>query len=832
MAKVSDSCCVLDATFISDCCQFKACPKHYLSDEAQGYKLKRINLPINVESKEILCDFMVTLKKELKSQIDILMNENSKTEDYEKYKEKLSLVSQALHECSRIYMLLIKKQCVEIKLILSPFEYFLTQPKEKALQYTKHHWDRNNLLEFCRSIKAHGFDFNYMKFEVQGLIHGGAFNSTPNQPDRLSDFYYERLLGLIYNFKYEKAYELCQSLKDYNEFYINSSSQTIKDLLDLFGKILEKIIKKEGYSQLEEQWKQLAANAFQTLSMKNPAYNSSENLGDNSFSVYLALNQAFFKISIDSNVSEHYLQNLCGVEWISQYLPENIGNLYIWLIGTLYYGNKNYSKSIEYFNKSIKYHIERLQQACLQNKVDIWDESLASLIENYIYLAKAHSALKNNKEIIEILNLVEFQCSETTDKYIYLAAVGEIYYLLNDFDKAYKKLWECIKLSNQKKLIKSYSYELWNLWVSLANIHVWRGDFAKSHQSLCNAKSLCSVLDPSMQNILKALGVFYLNRQWYDDALISFEKITNWWSNHDLIFAKFAMGIVYFWKLDYQKAWEFLNEAKEMMSGYTESYKNELFIANAYLGELCYLQDNLEDLDKYFSDAFELIDYYDILNIDMFLKSQSFVFNNFYRKSDYGKCEVILVKLNKILENDNHLKFRMPLYFIQWAKLYIAWNEKEEAEACLSQAEKLLNIDKISLFSKKSIKINELDCISDYIEIAKIYIYLFNISDESLQKAEKILKYAKVVVSEKRRNDQFSKLDIYYSLGDLYFKKQRSKKSKRYYRKLLDLQKNINHASNVERCSKSLRPPLRTSNEAILNFFLPVSLDPKRSERS
>ncbi|CAG9324268.1 unnamed protein product [Blepharisma stoltei] len=90
MAKGSNFCCVLDATFISDCCQFKACPKHYLSDEAQGYKLKRINLPNNVESKEILCNFIVTLKKKLKSQIDNLISKSSKTEDFEQYKEKLA----------------------------------------------------------------------------------------------------------------------------------------------------------------------------------------------------------------------------------------------------------------------------------------------------------------------------------------------------------------------------------------------------------------------------------------------------------------------------------------------------------------------------------------------------------------------------------------------------------------------------------------------------------------------------------------------------------------------------------------------------------------------
>ncbi|CAG9324262.1 unnamed protein product [Blepharisma stoltei] len=253
-----------------------------------------------------------------------------------------------------------------------------------------------------------------------------------------------------------------------------------------------------------------------------------------------------------------------------------------------------------------------------------------------------------------------------------------------------------------------------------------------------------------------------------------------------MLFGKFSTGIAYFWKLYYEEAWKFLNEAKEMMYGYIESYKNELFIVNAYLGELCYLQHKIEDLDKYFSEAFEFIDYYDILNIDMFLKSQRFVFNYFYTKSDYEKCEAILLKLNEILENNNHLKFRMPLYFIQWAELYIAWNEKKEAEECLSEAEKLLNINKILLFSKKSIKIKDLDCISDYIELAKIYIYSYNMFDENLQKAETILKYTKVVVDKKRRNQKYYKLYIYYLLIILYSKMQQYTKCLRCYSKILD----------------------------------------------
>ncbi|CAG9324287.1 unnamed protein product [Blepharisma stoltei] len=134
----------------------------------------------------------------------------------------------------------------------------------------------------------------------------------------------------------------------------------------------------------------------------------------------------------------------------------------------------------------------------------------------------------------------------------------------------------------------------------------------------------------------------------------------------------------------------------------------------------------------------------------------------------------------------------MPLYFIQWAELYIAWNKKEEAEECLSKAENLLNIGKIWLFSKKSIKINDLDCISDYIDLAKIYVSVNN-----FRKAEKILKYTKDAIYKKRHNDLFSKLDIYYSLGDLYAKKQRYKNAKHYFSKALHLQKKINPNSNA-----------------------------------
>ncbi|CAG9324286.1 unnamed protein product [Blepharisma stoltei] len=616
MARVCCSCCLLDAIFISDCEQFKACQKHYFSFEAQGYNLKRIKIPINKESKKILLDFIVTLKKEFKDRIDDLIEESSKNEDNEKYKEKLSWLSNAFHDCSSIVMFLLRKQFVLMKQILSPFEYFLTQPKEKAQQYTEQHWDRNDLLEFCRSVRAHIFDFNYYKFENEKFIHGWAYKSTYNLHNRLSDFCNLIFFDFIKISEYEMAYELYQNLKSYLEFYDDSSIQNIKSIIVLFGKILKKIIKKKDHSQLDEQWKILNWN-------KNPTDNSSKKLD---FWGYFILSQILTMMSIKNNVSEYYFQTLRTAEYFSQHYSENIANKINQELGLLYYGKKNYSKSIECFNKSIKYHIDRLQKDSWQNKAGVWDDSLEYLIEAYLWLAKAHSAIKNNEMIKKIRKWVKFQCAEAKDKFLYHATIGEIYYLLNYFYKAFKKIWECIKMSKQNKNINSY--ELSNLWLLLADIYVWRGDFTKAHQSLCIAKSLRSILpiaDPNEQEIYKAFGIFYLNRQWYDEALISFGKITSRWSNHELLFANFSMGIAYFWKLDYQNAIEFLTGVKKMMSGFTKSYKNELFIANAYLGELCYLQGNLENANRYFTEAFELIDSYDISNIDIYLKSQNFV---------------------------------------------------------------------------------------------------------------------------------------------------------------------------------------------------------------
>ncbi|CAG9324240.1 unnamed protein product [Blepharisma stoltei] len=251
-----------------------------------------------------------------------------------------------------------------------------------------------------------------------------------------------------------------------------------------------------------------------------------------------------------------------------------------------------------------------------------------------------------------------------------------------------------------------------------------------------------------------------------------------------------SMGIAYCWKLDYQKALKFLNKAKKMMYDFIESYKNQLFIAYAYIGELCNLQGKLKYAKIYFTKAIELIGSYDIFNIDMLLKSQSFVFSYFYGKSGYEKCRIILLRVNEILKNNMHQKFRMPCYFIQWAELYISLNEIKEAEKCLSEAEKLL-------FSQKNIVIKDLDCVGDYIDVANIYINLSNNSDENLQKAEKILKYAEGVVNEKRRNDRFSKLAIYYCLGMLYSKEQRWEYSKIYIQKLLDLYKKFTHNPSV-----------------------------------
>ncbi|CAG9324253.1 unnamed protein product [Blepharisma stoltei] len=960
MNSVCCSLCSLDAIFISVCSEF-VCPKHiFISDcgkilcpkhKSKGDELKRIKIPINEESKAMLWNFLYTLKKKIEARFDeLIINQNN-----EKDKEELRLMHKALHDCNLFMMNLLKKKFVEAKLILSPFDYFLTQPKEKTQQYIEKLRDRNDLLRLYRSAKTHLFDFNYFKFEDKKFIHGWAYKSSYNLHDHLLDFCIIVFLDFIKIEEYEMAYELYENLKSYLEFYQNSSD-TIRDILALFGEILkQKIMQKkdypqleEQYLQLEEQWKQILIKKITDNLSKKFVDNQYENINPLDFLVYLYPDIVLHLISKDSNIFDYYSRISDTAKFFSQFYSENtekiikqklglekerqqkdsldinelacflalkndkwvkrglklaeskivkpfgrlfskffgkkskkkdysqleeskqllilnpadnlskksddinpidllkylfsnmtpidpidclvylfcdivlhmmskdcnisecysrishiaecfsqfdskyIGNRIHQELGLIYYGNKNYGEAIEHFMKSIDYHKERLGKDWSDNKELVWDESLKYLIEAYRWKAKAHSALKQNKEIREILKLVESKCSETKDKLLYDATIGEIYYYLYDFDKAYKIIWKCIKICKQKKFINSY--ELSNLRFLLADIYVWRGDFKKAHESLCEAKSFYSILpiaDPNEQEIYKTFGVFYLNRQCYDDALINFGKIANRWPSHELLFAKFSMGIAYFWKLDYQNARDFLNEAKSMMSSYTESNKNELFIANAYLGALCYLQGNLEDADNYFFEAFKLIDYYDFLNIDMFLKSQRFVFSYFYTKSDYEKCETILLRFNEILENYNHLKFRMPLYFIQLAELFIAWNKKEQAKECLIKAERLLNIDKIVLFSKASIKINDLDCISDYIDIAKIYIYLFNISDESLRKAEKILKYAEEVVSEKRRNDQFSKLDVYILLGDLYFKTQRYKKSKRYFSKALDFQKKL-----------------------------------------
>ncbi|CAG9325284.1 unnamed protein product [Blepharisma stoltei] len=73
-----------------------------------------------------------------------------------------------------------RKPFVEMKLFLSPYDYFLTQPKEKAQQYIDKHWDRTDFLEFCRSVKGHLLDFNYFKFEDQKSIHGWVYKSAYN----------------------------------------------------------------------------------------------------------------------------------------------------------------------------------------------------------------------------------------------------------------------------------------------------------------------------------------------------------------------------------------------------------------------------------------------------------------------------------------------------------------------------------------------------------------------------------------------------------------------------------------------------------------------------
>ncbi|CAG9324296.1 unnamed protein product [Blepharisma stoltei] len=108
-----------------------------------------------------------------------------------------------------------KKNFVYMKLILSPFEYFLTQPKEKAQQYTEQNWNRMELLEFHRSVKAHVLDFNYFRFENQKYIHGWAYKSDYNLNDRISDFCGILFLNFSKISEYEMVYELYRNLKSY-----------------------------------------------------------------------------------------------------------------------------------------------------------------------------------------------------------------------------------------------------------------------------------------------------------------------------------------------------------------------------------------------------------------------------------------------------------------------------------------------------------------------------------------------------------------------------------------------------------------------------------------
>ncbi|CAG9324239.1 unnamed protein product [Blepharisma stoltei] len=215
MSKICCSFCLLDAIFESDCGQFKACPKH----KAQGRKVKRRKSPINKESKAILFNFVCTLKKEFIVRIDKLIKESIHNEDNKKYQEELKWAREGLDDCNNILMRYFRKPFVEMKLILSPFDYFLTQPKEKAQQYIKENWNRDDFLEFSRSVKAYLFDYNYFKFEDQKSIHGWVYKSAYNQHDRLSDFCGKIFLDFIKIAEYEMAYELYKNIKSYKEIY-------------------------------------------------------------------------------------------------------------------------------------------------------------------------------------------------------------------------------------------------------------------------------------------------------------------------------------------------------------------------------------------------------------------------------------------------------------------------------------------------------------------------------------------------------------------------------------------------------------------------------------
>ncbi|CAG9324293.1 unnamed protein product [Blepharisma stoltei] len=766
MNKVSCSLDSFDAIFISSCGHF-ACPKHYFYYKSQGFELERIKISVNNKSKEILINFILAVREKFTFYSNDLINPKNQS-DSEEYISRLKTITEAYNYCNRILLLLARKQFVSTKLILSPFEYFLIEPPCKAKKYVNNFRYSEDLIHFYKSFKTYVFDFNYFKFEDQRYIHGFE-HKTSYYKSHISSFCYILFSNFIQISEYEMAYELIQSLLSYKELYYHPLIEKTLSICEEFCNILKKFIKKEDYNKLLEQWEALDISSYQT----------SESTLKNSL---IRILSAIFRNESKNSCLFNFLLRVKNFCW-------NFGYKYDAIIlnqelGWLHYNNKNYNKAKIYFMKSINYHKELKKS-----------EFSKLLFDPYRGLAMTYKSLNKTKKVKKILEIIEKEEVNflNKNKFKFYATIAEIDYLLNSYEKAIKKIWMCIKLSKQNEF--NSSDELSGLYLYLGKIYTLKGDFKRAHIYFHNANSLIGILssgDPKVKEIYKAMGVFYLNSQWYKDALMCFEYAANNSLGHELLFLKFSIGIAYFWMFNYERAIECLIWVQEQMLYFEEIYKSELFIVNAYIGELCYLI-GWDKYAIYFAEAIKFIDYYDANQIDIFFKSSNFVFDYFYWIFQYEKCEIILSKINEILINCEYLKFRRPYYLIKLAELYIAYNKIEQAEKYLGEAEILLIIDKILLCPQKNIKINDLDCISDYIELAKIYINLFN----TFPKAEKILKYAEEVVSTKRCNDRFSKLAIYNLLGALYFKEQRWEESRHYIQLSLDLHKEFNHNSDI-----------------------------------
>ncbi|CAG9324273.1 unnamed protein product [Blepharisma stoltei] len=368
----------------------------------------------------------------------------------------------------------------------------------------------------------------------------------------------------------------------------------------------------------------------------------------------------------------------------------------------------------------------------------------------------------------------------------------EMFYITaKDFDKAIKTIWKSIHLGKGSNI-----YTLWRLYMVLGKVYWEKNDFKKAHQAFFNAKFCCRILpfgNPLIKYNYETIGNFYMSYRYFDDALWYFETIEKFCYANELPKTKHFIGFLYFLIENYES---FL-KVKTLLSSGDQIDKTSLCVINAMIGRLYYSKGDKDSAHSYYMEAFKLIYYYGYCLYDFNLSSAIFLIEYFLIENKIKKCETVLVKAWEVLKKNPALDcFQGDVLLIE-AQLKIKQGEREEAEKCLNQIEKIYKIDKILMDPPEKIQLRY-EKICGWMKFASLNLEI------NLLKAEKILKYIEEIFKTNFLNSWGWKGQLYSFLGFLYLFQERTKKSKNYFEKSLSIYSqhtnNVAAMNNTKKC--------------------------------